>query len=363
MLHHRFSKIPSSRMSRGLAVLAFAAAFGGSLAAASAADVKVYDDLGALEAAAQAEGNTLNLDVAPEYAPFLVSGFKAQYPWATVNVRQASPGSIQAKWAAELSAGVKQIDVALIHFAAAKTFIPQGAVAQVKVPNDALLPERLRDPDSYSHPMNQLASAIIYNTKLIDGGPATLAELTDPKWKDKVIVDDPTLGADGGYVLGSMKKTLGSDEAWRAWLTGLKANGMVVTPTSGDAFQSVLRGDRPLCLCAYYDYVYNAAQGAPLGATFFNQDTSGIIVRPIVAVIAADAPHPAIAALFVNWALSEKGGQKGMAESGRIPAVPVPGDEKVNLPDGVKVADFYDYMSDYVTNQKQYNAVFKELLN
>jgi ABC-type Fe3+ transport system substrate-binding protein len=356
MIHAR-TRIP---FARSIAAATFAAAVAGTFSAASA-EVTTYSDLAALEAAAQKEG-TLNLDVAPEYAPFLVSGFKEVYPWATINVRQASPGSIQAKWAAELSAGVKQVDVALIHFAAAKQFIPQGAIAQVKVPNDDLLPERLRDPDSYSHAMNQLASAIIYNNKLIDGGPATLQELTDPKWKDKLILDDPKLGSDGGYVLASMRKTLGSDDAWKAWLKGLKDNGAVITPTSGDAFQAVLRGDRPLCLCAYYDYVYNAAQGAPLGATFFNQDTSGIIVRPIVAVIAAAAQHPAMSALFVNWALSDKGGQKGMADSGRTPAVPVPGDEKVNLPDGVKAANFYEYMADYVANQKAYNEVFKEVL-
>jgi ABC-type Fe3+ transport system substrate-binding protein len=308
MIHAR-TRIP---FARSIAAATFAAAVAGTFSAASA-QVTTYTDLAALEAAAQKEG-TLNLDVA------------------------------------------------LIHFAAAKQFIPQGAVAQVKVPNDDLLPERLRDPDSYSHAMNQLASAIIYNNKLIDGGPATLQELTDPKWKDKLILDDPKLGSDGGYVLASMRKTLGSDEAWKAWLKGLKDNGAVITPTSGDAFQAVLRGDRPLCLCAYYDYVYNAAQGAPLGATFFNQDTSGIIVRPIVAVIAAAAQHPAMSALFVNWALSDKGGQKGMADSGRTPAVPVPGDEKVNLPDGVKAANFYEYMADYVANQKAYNEVFKEVL-
>jgi ABC-type Fe3+ transport system substrate-binding protein len=329
---------------------------GGSTGNASAAPV-TYSSLDSLVAAAKKEGS-LNVYLAPEYAPFMTKGFTAAYPWAKVTATQLEPVPIVAKWAAELNSGINNVDVALFHTSGLAQFKAKGALAKVTVPNDTLTPAALKDADGFAHPMNQLPEVILYNTKLGSGGPKDLSELSQPQWKGKLVMDNPSLGGPAGYVLASQRKSMG-DAAWNTWLAGIKANKPYLTDTSSSSYAAVLRGDRPICICSFGDFIQQKA-GTPMGVDFYNQDTTGIVVEPIVAAIASKAPHPAMAALFVNWATAADGGQAGFVATSRTPAVPVPGADKVSVPANVKVAPVFDLLGDYVADPDSYNTIFKK---
>jgi ABC-type Fe3+ transport system substrate-binding protein len=201
---------------------------------------------------------------------------------------------------------------------------------------------------------------LLYNTKeLPDGGPADLADLTQPQWKGKVVMDNPALGGPGGLTMAAMKGVIGAD-GWQAWLKALKANDIDLTDSSSSSYDAVVRGERPLCICSYHDFIGQAA-GTPVGVDFYNQDNTGVIPQAGTMVVSATAPHPAMAALWLNWVLSQDGGQAAVAASGRTPTEEnVPGADKVGVPAGKKVASF-SVLTDYINNPDSYNDVFKSI--
>jgi ABC-type Fe3+ transport system substrate-binding protein len=333
---------------------------GGSATGGTAASAnQTYTDVSALEAAAKKEG-TLNLYIAPEYQPFLTKGFEAAYPWAKMVVTPQEPPQAQAKFQAELDSGIHQADIVGLKEPALSPFAAKGALAKVTVPNDSLVNASLKDSAGLSHPLTATETALVFNNKLVPSGPKDLADLAQPAWAGKLAVDDPLGGSTGAQVFAAEKKVLG-DAAWQTWLAGIKANKPELTDSGSSSFEAVLRGDKAICVCDAHDFS-DAKPGSPLGIDFYNQDSSGIIVTPTIAVVPAKAPHPAMAALFLNWVESPTGGQAGFIQSGRSPVVTVPGAKAV-VPSTVKIAPLFDSLGDYYSDPDSYNTVFKKYFN
>src|SRR5262249_10052877 len=148
----------------------------------------------------------------PEFAPFLVKGFQQAYPWAKVNATGLEPPAAAAKWGTEVSAGVSNLDVASIYITQVKQFTDKGAVSAVTLPNDSLVEAPLQDPKHYFHATISFPYVLLYNTKLISGGPADLTDLTQPQWKGKLVVDNPALGGPGGLTLAAVRQEVGADK-------------------------------------------------------------------------------------------------------------------------------------------------------
>jgi iron(III) transport system substrate-binding protein len=347
---------------RGAALFAVIAAgtllLGGLSAAAAADDVTTYTDLKALEEAAQKEG-TLNIYTAPEY-DFTITGFKKAYPWATVNFTGIEPPETEAKVTAELGAGVHNVDIINFKLPQLQRFVDQDALARIVVPNDSLVPDIYKDPDGYTHPETSSDTAIIYNTDVVKDPPQQIAELSDPKWKGLISFDKPTGGATGSQVLAAQRLVMG-DEKWDAWLQALAKNEPNITRSSSASFDAVLRGDSGLCICAYHDYAARDPN-APLGAVLYDQQGQGVITALAVAAAMKDAPHPAMAALWLNWMEAPDGGQPGFAASGRTPVVDFPGNT-AKLPDGSKEAPVWKLLGDYYRDPKSYSDAFNKYLS
>ena len=330
---------------------------GSSSGGGAAANVKVWSDEASLVAAAQKEG-AVNVYEAPEFASFLVSGFEKAYPWAKVNATGLEPAAASAKWATEVSAGVHNVDVGSIYITQVKQFIDQGAVAAVQLPNDAKVDKPLQDPNHQFHSVISFPYVLLYNTKLLpNGGPKDLKDLTDPQWAGKLVLDNPALGGPGGLTMAAMKQPLGS--GWEDWLKNLKATAPELTDSSSASYDAVVRGDRPLCICGFHDYIGQPA-GTPVGVDYYNQDSTGVVPQVIAQEVAATAPHPAMAALWINWVMSTDG-QAAVAASGRTPVVAdVPNAAKVSVPAGIKVAALSE-LADYLADPTPYNTTFKQV--
>jgi ABC-type Fe3+ transport system substrate-binding protein len=357
-MHDHKSKREEFRNSLTALAIVLAASAVGGISPAAADDVQTYTDLAALEAAAKQEG-TLNIYTAPEY-DFLVTGFKKAYPWATVNFTGLEPPETQAKVMAELGAGVNNVDIANLKLPQIQQFIAKDALARIVVPNDALVPNELKDPDGYTHPETSSHTALVYNTDLIKEPPSHLADLTDPKWRGEFAIDSPTGGSTGSQVLASQRAVMG-DEGWKKWLQGIADNQPNITKSSSSSFDAVLRGDSAVCACAYHDY-NDRDPNAPLGAAFYDQDGQGVITALAVAVAMKAAPHPHMAALWLNWMESPDGGQPGFAASGRAPVVDFPGN-KAGVPAGTKVAPVWKVLGDYFKSPDSYNSVIGGILH
>jgi ABC-type Fe3+ transport system substrate-binding protein len=318
----------------------------------------------AAKAEAKAGDGTVNIYMAPEYTPFAVPGFEKAYPWAKVNATELEPVPAVAKFSAEVSAGFSNSDVVFMHTSGVQTFKSAKAIAQVTVPNDSKVDPGLQDPNHYFHPVVELPEVILYNTSLVSKSdiPANVKDLSDPKYAGNLVMDTPQLGGPAGFVLASERSSLG-DAGWKDWLQQIENGKPSLTGTSSDSYASLLRGDKSYCICSYGDYI-SQKPGTPVGLVAYGQGSggNGVVVEPIVGVISNTAPHPALAALFVNWMLSADGGQAGFVSTSRVPVITgVPGSDAVSLPSGTKVFPLVSDLGAYITDPDTFNSVYKDI--
>jgi iron(III) transport system substrate-binding protein len=307
-----------------------------------------------LIAGAKKEG-TLNLYISSDYAA-IVQGFQKAYPWAKLNVTNGGSTTLAQKWLTEAESGISQVDVGFIQPLAADQLQKLGALSDVRVPNDSLVPKALQG-SKYTHSVNQQPIVIGYNTNIVSAPPKQLSDLANPKWKNKLIMDDPKLDSETAWVLASARKAWG-DKKWNAWIAGIAANNPQLTTDAGDSYTTTLQGNKSVCICTYGDFQAQAA-GTPMKAVFYSEP-NGLLEYSIVASIAAKAPDPDMAALMVNWTLSKAGGQTAFSDNARLPAVPL-ANAKTAMPKGITAVNVIPLISDYIDNPASYNIAFAKL--
>jgi iron(III) transport system substrate-binding protein len=347
-------RLEMSGLLRTSAILLGLAIGGGVIGSAVAQDAP--KDLAALEAAAKAEGGVVNFysNIA-DAEPLFDAALKAKYPFMKVQVFGGSPGDIRAKFITEMQAGLPSADVVIATLADVAPYRKLGAVAPVTLPNDSQMPAGLAVLAPEFHALWQTLYVMEYNTDAGLDVPHDPYELADPKWKGLITFDRPSNAGAAGAFLASRKQLWG-DEKWEKWLAGLKANEISITPSANNTYASVLQGEYPVGLGGLQD-VLNQAQGAPVAPMFYDN----VVVNQNFGVVSKLAPHPASAALFINWLMSEDG-QKVFADSGRIPARLIDSPMSLDrlVPSGVTPMPVAT-MQDWIDNAQDYITKFKEL--
>ena len=179
---------------------------------------------------------------------------------------------------------------------------------------------------------------VAYNTTLIKPAdvPKSYADLTDPKWKGKLGVDDE---ADDSSWFMSVAEAMGKDKALTLFRKIVATNGISVRRGHTLLSNLVVAGEVPLALNVYgYRVTALKKSGAPI---------DGVVLPPAFALptgigLLAKAPHPNAALLLLDFYLTD--GQRILAERGNVPtnrtiAEPPPG---VSLIDNGKFLDNED---------------------
>jgi iron(III) transport system substrate-binding protein len=160
------------------------------------------------------------------------------------------------------------------------------------------------------------STVLVYNPSLIseDELPASILDLADPEWAGKVSFS-PT-GADFQAIVAAVLDLEGED-ATRAWLEGLKANGTVYDGNNV-VLGSVNSGEIATGI-EYHYYWYRdqteAGENSDNSELYFwgNQDP-GAFVSISGAGVLKNADHPKEAQEFVAYLTSEEG-QQALADS------------------------------------------------
>ena len=141
--------------------------------------------------------------------------------------------------------------------------------------------------------------------------PETLADLTDPAYRDLLVVEDPAASSPGLTFLAGTVAEFG-DDGWEDYWSDLKDNGVQVAADWTDAYYgrfsggATSEGDRPL--------VVSYASSPPAEVVFADPpvDTpptgviEGTCVRQVeFAGVLAGAEHPDAARAFIDFLLSE----------------------------------------------------------
>lgn len=201
------------------------------------------------------------------------------------------------------------------------TFLTRGLDADLFEPYEspalAGMPEELAvDGEHRVTPIDLGDVCLNYDREFFEapGAPAvptTLADLTDPAYRDLLVVEDPAASSPGLAFLAATVAEFG-EEGWEQYWTDLRANGVTVADDWTDAYYgqfsggATSEGDKPL--------VVSYASSPPAEVVFADppvtEPPTGVIegscVRQVeYAGILAGAEHPDAARAFIDFLLSD----------------------------------------------------------
>jgi len=300
---------------------------------------------------AKKEGSlVLYTSMTVEQAQKLNDAFRVKYPFLQVQMFRAVGERLLTKIMTETQAGRFDFDVVQSAETQAYFLKKRNLLAKYLSPELKTLQKGFFDSDGFWAAIYMMPNVIAYNTRMVKRSevPVSDEDLLNPKWRGKIGMDHTKpewfswklkrLGQDKG--LAYMKR-LGAQEfklySGLTIITGLLA-----------------AGEFPLVLNTYIHNAEDAKRkGAPVD--WVAQDPVFTKFQPIG--VAAKAPHPNAAKLFVDFMLSEEG-QRIIASFGRVPtrrAVPttVQGLEKLNF-----VIDEFSAGDDFNKNYEQFRTIF-----
>ena len=156
------------------------------------------------------------------------------------------------------------------------------------------------DAEHYWHASQIGLGAINYNPQLVKDPPKTWKELTDPKYKDKLVQGHVKASGTSLLIDYWLVKLYGWD-----YFKGLQKNN-IMTHQSCDQTNILASGERPILMCDHQITV--PAQGRSLPVeTVFPED--GVIAQVGGMAVLKKAPHPSAAKVLVDYLLSAEGQQ------------------------------------------------------
>lgn len=146
--------------------------------------------------------------------------------------------------------------------------------------------------------------AVIYNKERVPAAdvPKRYEDLADPKWRDKIVMPNPSNHATTiAWLRGLRQHVFKSDAEWMKFLRGLAANRPMFVASLGPTPAPIESGEKPIGI-SMPKYIVTKAP-APLDWARIEQPIMGT-ARAIA--ISAKAPHPNAARAFMDYWLSSK---------------------------------------------------------
>jgi iron(III) transport system substrate-binding protein len=235
----------------------------------------------------------------------MISAFHKVYPKIKVNALRLSADQLPPRVITEQRGGEFNADVVSGDAPQVDQLINADAMQPYCAPDGQPLPDGQSMPKGYCGNVYVVTTAIVYNpgalTTLGVQPPKTLSDLTDPKWQGHFSMDPSAVNLYEGLIT-----TMGHDKAL-ALLKKLGANKPKLVESHTLALTQVEAGEPAASASAYGYKAASEQKKNPGKVAFVNPDPLPTSFTPID--VARNAPHPAAAALFINWMVSQQGQQ------------------------------------------------------
>lgn len=266
-----------------------------------------------LEEGARKEGALTYYSISnAELVNAFVKGFMARYPFIKGDFYRGSGNQLVVRTMMEHKSGRLTADVISVGTENVMALKRSGIWTPYRSPEAQNYPRDQYDRDGYFHSDSLGLATLAYNTQLVKKAeaPKGYNDLLDPKWRNSMSID-----------LEPERAMLAWLSAWgeartRDFVRKLLANGTTVRRGHTLQAQLLCAGEFKVAVELYPDAILRMRQrGCPAEIVFTNP-------TPALAGgnygINVNAPHPHVAALFVDFVLSAEGATI-LAGTGRIP--------------------------------------------
>ena len=272
-----------------------------------------------LEAAKKEGKVTVLTDVTATMRDALTLDFEKKYG-ISVDLYGSSGREVPPRIAAERKAGRFLWDI-FVHGSTTglESMIPMGAFDPLE---PALILPDVKDPKTWRGGGQEFLDpnkllmvmtpfqrgTVFYNTKLVSAKEfKSYKDLLDPKWKGKMIVDDPRRAGPGSatFTFFYLHPDLGPD-----FIRALGKQQLTIFKDYAQEVDAVGQGRYPVLIgTADFVVVARAKQGVPIAIVDARQLKEGTDVSPANGTLALfnRAPHPNAAKIYINWLLSKEG--------------------------------------------------------
>jgi iron(III) transport system substrate-binding protein len=222
----------------------------------------------------------------------------------------------------------------------------QGLLAAYRSPSADDISARYRDPGDYWTGFSARARVILYNTDEVkpDAVPSSVRDLTDPRWKGRAGLANPLFGTTTTQV--AALAALWGEPAARKFLDDIKANGVRIVTSNGEAKDLVASGELAWAFTDTDDASEAVEQRKPVAVVYPDQDSIGTLVMPNAVALVKGAPHPEAAKKLIDYLLSRQVEER----LARSTAAQMPLHRDVSVPPNVKpVSAIKDMAVTYAT--------------
>lgn len=244
----------------------------------------------------------------------IFAAFAKRYPFIKSEYSNAGSARLYNRILNESRAGKIFFDLVAVRGVETHQLINGGFLQPYQTPESTAYPAGFKDARGYWVDYFDSYNVIGYNTKLVakDQAPKSWDDLLDPKWKGKIALDDEMfswyaamLVAWGRERVQRYMRALGKQEIQ------LRSGQTLIAQLMG-------AGEFHLGMVLAHRIERMKKQGAPV-EWVTTLDPITVSLHPIA--LAAKAPHPNAAKLFIDYLLSKEG-QQLVLTIGRTPARP-----------------------------------------
>jgi iron(III) transport system substrate-binding protein len=190
-------------------------------------------------------------------------------------------------------------------------FTPQSA---------AEVPAAFKDADGFWTGFGARARVILYNTDLVKDAdaPKSIEDLTDPRFKDKVVIARPIFGTTFSHA-AALFAVWGPEKA-KQFFRKLKENGAVLAAGNAMARNLVASGEKAVCITDTDDANGALLKGAHVKMVYPDADGIGTMLIPNSVSLIRNGPNPEAGRKLLEFiASNEVEGLLSRSESVQMP--------------------------------------------
>ncbi len=198
--------------------------------------------------------------------------FEKAYPGIDMEYYFASGGKVLTKMTTEAQGGQIAADVVWLGDPCDyEGFKANGWLEKYSSPEEAHIAKSYIDSDGYYTAGRLVTMGIAWNTTLVKDSeaPKTWEEVLDSKWKDQIIMTDPTQSSTSKYWMAVMMQ---SDKYGENYFQKLYKNGCLLESGTTATHNRVADGSFKIGICLDYVSASLIEEGSPMNFHFTTSD-------------------------------------------------------------------------------------------